>query len=691
MSTWSLTRIPYDGSATVTQSLTDWGLAGGTLKWANWDIDTLDLVESSASIATDDPIFAYRDKIILSRNGTNIYHGWLMTAPEQAAVQADGRTYHFVGPGWWLTQYPPSYDPTVTIYTIGGYLTDLLGTAVGAGAPISYDTSLGAIFDAMCPEVRKADTILAAVQSAVRYSPLAAGWWDYSGDTPILRGALRAGLTATTLAIGADWGTTIESLARRDDLRLDSVLISCGWTGSASSYYNTAGANAELKGPNRLHVALSFGSAEEALAAAGRGAAEKLYAALSAAPWVGQLTLCESTDPLPLLRPGYAINLSGGRTAWETMAAAISAVTLTIAPEATDTMQIELGVPAQLGVQDYMEFADLASGSASLGKGTDPDETADALPGTYDDLNGSGTGGSAPLGSIAVQSRGGSWELRGIPAWDGSPRRFGLNTWSGALVYSGDGCSTTTTYSGAGSCHPATGATASTLTRHISQGGCFSGTEYTYYAYDTLLWTYVSATTNAVTATAIVCTAVASPGYGASGSGVARADLSDEDTPDSAIARMLATAEWGSATTAIRTIPTTGITGLYREARYRTEHTETEGQQIWVEGQWVDGTWVPGRYRTAQTSATYPTLVGLTPWQRYQVTISVEIRPVDSAGSPTGDGSWSAAGTRQHYIQADINGEGGTGSRENPDSGWIVIEPTAGYETRLGTPHVEAA
>jgi len=238
--------------------------------------------------------------------------------------------------------------------------------------------------------VRKADTILAAVQSAVRYSPLAAGWWDYSGDTPILRGALRAGLTATTLSLGADWGTTIESLVRRDDLRLDSVSIACGWTGSASSYYNTAGTDSALKGPNRLHVALSFGTAAEALAAAGRAAAEKLYAALSTAPWVGQLALCESTEPLPLLRPGYAINLSGGRAEWETMAAAISSVTLTIAPEATDTMQIELGVPAQLGVQDYMEFADLASGSASLGKGTDPDETADDLPGgTFDDLDGS--------------------------------------------------------------------------------------------------------------------------------------------------------------------------------------------------------------------------------------------------------------------------------------------------------------
>ena len=140
------------------------------------------------------------------------------------------------------------------------------------------------------------------------------------------------------------------------------------------------------------------------------------------------------------------------------------------------------------------------------------------------------------------------------------------------------------------------------------------------------------------------------------------ATLSGADDSTTAIARLLSgDPEWATGVTAIRTIPTTGITGLYREARYRTEHTEGTGE----------------------SAVTYPTLEGLEPWQRYRVTVTSESRPVDSAGAPTGDGSWSAAGTRTHYILANLDGEGGID--------WQIIEPTAGYETRIASTLVEAA
>jgi hypothetical protein len=161
--------------------------------------------------------------------------------------------------------------------------------------------------------------------------------------------------------------------------------------------------------------------------------------------------------------------------------------------------------------------------------------------------------------------------------------------------------------------------------------------------------------------------------------------LSSEYTADDAIARLLASSpEWTDGLTAIRTIPTTGITGLYREARYRTEHTETAGTEIWVEGHYLaNGTWSAGYFRTVTTTATLATLVGLSPWQRYQLTVTLESRPVDETGAPTGDGSWSAAGARQHYFIADITGEGGID--------WQVVEPTAGYETRVASTLVEVA
>lgn len=313
---------------------------------------------------------------------------------------------------------------------------------------------------------------------------------------------------------------------------------------------------------------------------------------------------------------------------------------------------------------------------------------ANSVPGTYDDLNG-GTGGGAPLGSIVVQARGGKWTLKGYAEWtDPStpPRRYLTKTMAGSAYGTGNsGC--TTTYSASGACtlNPSTdvwtnGATYS-LEPSPESGGCMgpSGTSEMPVGSAgltgaTFAWSY----------TPTVATNTFNPGLWLTSSGAVTATLSNEDTPSTAIGRLLATAEWGEATSAIRTIPTDGITGLYRELRYRTEHTETAGEQVWVEGQYLpNGTWSAGYFRTVTTTATLPTLVGLTPWQRYQVTVPLESRPVDSAGAPTGDGSWSAAGARRHYFTANLTGEGGID--------WQVVEPTAGYETRIGSILVEVA
>ena len=300
-------------------------------------------------------------------------------------------------------------------------------------------------------------------------------------------------------------------------------------------------------------------------------------------------------------------------------------------------------------------------------------------PGTYDDLNGT-TGGGTPEGIIAVQARGGSWSLVGHAAYLGlePTRRWRLRTFGGSL----------SCYSGTSTCE------GMTLLGTVSQ----SGTQYVEddgSVTNTAAWSPVAGTACGYSGdvrtitdaygicgagvgdaycrvTAGTATTWQTTGRGVGGgccttdgvtyyahSGVSTVSLSAEDLPPAAIGRMLATADWGEATTAIQTIPAVGITGVYREARYRTEHT------------------------AGDPAVTSPTLVGLSPWQRYQVTVTLESRPVDSAGAPTGDGSWSAAGTRQHYFVADLTGEGGID--------WQIVEPTAGYETRIASTLVEAA
>lgn len=296
-------------------------------------------------------------------------------------------------------------------------------------------------------------------------------------------------------------------------------------------------------------------------------------------------------------------------------------------------------------------------------------------PGTYDDLNGS-TGGGTPEGSIAVQARGGNWSLGGFASLDGTEpsRRWLTRTGSGTIRWDGDtgwqfgslACAHLYTLSGSQHYDASTLVCDGQIQRTyagtgpgIGVGGyCLSSpvSPSTWQCGCGDLWS-CGMLGDVQSATPTVGTRVPET---AGWSGAHVATLSDEDTSDNAIARLMATSpEWTTGQTAIRTVPTTGITGQYRELRYRTEHT------------------------AGDPAVTSPTLIGLSPWQRYQLTVTLESRPVDSAGAPTGDGSWSAAGTRQHYFIADLDGEGGID--------WQVVEPTAGYETRIASTLVEVA
>lgn len=704
MSTWSLEHIPASGGASTFGPLKVWGIESFAWQRVNWGIDTLTVSVCGSAPAFSSAVWSYLDKIVLWRDGVRFAQVWCTFS--QANIQPhQTRTYTLLGPGWWLTQYAPSYDIALVPYTSGDYMALALGNAVAAGAPIAYASSVAAALNVQCPEVRTSSTILELLQRACRYAPLSAGWWDYSAETPVFHAARRGSLTPLDLD-RASYVSEPFSLSPRHDLQLKSVRLQFGWSGSTSYYYNTAGTDVELQGPNRLRVALSFSTSAAALAASGSGIAEKLMADLGPLCWTGSIPLHERAVPLPDIRPGIACNLigTGCRAEWATMNAVVQQVTYNH-QLGTDTASIELGVPEHLGPQDYLEFANLAAQSSASAAGEDDtykDPAADSTtPGTYDDLNG-GTGGGSPLGGVVVQARGGSWSKGGFESFDGSApsRRWLTRTGSGTIRWDGDtgwesgwlACSHLYTLSGGLHYDAATLACTGEIVRTYSGSGpgigvggyclaspvtpanwsCWCGTDY---------WCATLGVTGSVTATTLTKV----PGeadVGWSGSHVVA--LSNEDTSDNAIARLMATSpDWADGQTAIRTVPTTGITGVYRALRYRTQHTETAGSQIWVDGQWVDGLWVSGYYRPVTVTETKPTLVGLTPWARYRVTVPLETRPVDSAGAPTGDGSWSSAGTRTHDFGANNTGEGGFD--------WQTVEPTAGYETRLGTPVVEAA
>lgn len=741
---WYIERIPAAGGASETRTLDAWGIDSATITGACWGLGGADIVLPSATAGTTAPAWADGDHLVVwagdpAAGGTRRAHLWVLMPGTHADPQAESHQYRLVDPWYWLEQtqffYPLTIsdittDPetgaatgctwhmrhgTTVVWTSWaaqssgttlGQIHRALYCAVDNGAPIA----IGAIDLPGLAPVADQQTLTCAdvIARAARYSPRASQWWDMSGATPVFRAASLASRPTLSLALGPDSQTW--DIGPRHDLRIDVVRIGYQYpSGDGTAvWYDIAGDDELLDGPHTLRSLVDCpDSATASNAASHYGIAAQLYTALHSTPYTGTLAWWGDAAGALAVHPGHALNLTGGMTAWATMAAPIASVTLTITSAAEDSLSITLGLPATLGANDLFELYNLGSnlgnGAVATTGGTEePTSPGDPTPGTYDDLNGS-TGGGTPEGIIAVQARGGSWELVGYTAYKGldPTRRWRTRTFGG----------TVTGYISAD------GGISSTLRGVVSQSGSYTlsdtGSVSGAAAYTTISGSIVtppnqvidptdpyglcSSAENdgaSVMVTAGTATTWASTGTGAWGTsdgvryyrytGAWTVALSDEDTIDDAVSRVLATAEWGSATTAIRTIPTTGITGLYREARYRTEHTEDVGQQIWIEGQYLgDGTWQPGYWKTVLVAGTYPTLYGLSPWQRYQVTVTLESRPVDSAGAPTGDGSWSAAGTRQHYFVADITGEGGID--------WQVVEPTAGYETRIASALVEAA
>lgn len=721
MTTWYIERIPAAGGTPDIRTLDGWGIDGGTFTEATWALGSVSVSIPSNTAGSTAPAWGHLDHLILwagnpASGGTRRQHLWVLLPGHRAEPQSEAHQYTLVGPWYWLevTQffYPLTVsdittDPetgaatgctwtmrhgTEVVWTdwaaqssgtVQGQIHRALWCAIDNDAPIA----IGAIDISGLAPVADQDGMTCAdvIARAARYSPRASQWWDPSGATPIFRAASYAARPATSIALGPT--SSAWDIAPRHDLRIDVVRVGYQWDndGATAAWYDIVGDDTLKDGAHTLRSLVDCpDSATAANAASHYGIANQLYTALHSTPYTGGASWPDWGSGLPAVHTGHALNLTGALTEWATMLAPIASVTLTIATEAEDELSVSLGLPDSLGANDLFQLftvgSRLGAGAvATTGGTTDPTPDPggeDPNPGTYDDLNG-GTGGGTPEGIVAVQARGGSWSYCGYAPYDGvedsPPLRYRTETPSGTVVrrdydnlWTTLLATRTDTPIGPRTWVGCTEPTASLWQRVQTAGGyCEASTTGVDEPPSTAAAVAVGHLVRSCTNTC----GLLGNGYGCCGNamatcgveycGNASRTLSNPDTPDAAIARLLAgSPEWGSSpNTAIRTVAATGITGLYREARYRTEHT------------------------AGDPAVTTPTLIGLVPWQRYQLTVTLESRPVDEAGTPTGD--WAESGTRTHYILADITGEGGID--------WQVVEPTAGYETRIASTLVEAA
>ncbi len=691
---WSLEHIPAAApESAVTRPLAEWGISSAQLQFVNWGIDTLSLTIGGATAATAAPLFGYLDQLVVRRDGVIVFRGWITGHPVQAEAEAESLTYTAAGAGWWLQFYRFAWQMSPEEETVAdaanrvAWLWALFAVqaATAAGAPITSDTTSFAALAAPVPDLRGSSNCAEVLARAARLHPLSAGWWDYSGATPLARSSLRAGLTTQSIDLGA-FGSALQ-LTPRPDLQLKSVRIDYSYPNPTAGLPDIvdaelAGDGGGPSGPNRLAIAIAVDSLQASADARSFGIAGILWNALKDLVWEGTVTLTETDSQLPLLRPGYALRIEGGRAEWETMAPVIQSVTYTLTPEQPDVMAIALGAPEHLGPQDILEFARAGYQSGAGGAGNPspyppptppPEDLGGGVPGTYNELNDNTPTGS-PGGTVAVQSRGAAWVKCGFMAFDGSAptRRWLTKSLDGAFAISTNGayctCDGVVLHAG-GESHSWAGANTydpagCTLTIGASYAYSWCGGtgmqavnglgDWPAGAFDTT----VTATSRSVVGTGVcyrksLCSLLCDGPAAASGS--ASETLAAEDTEEAAYARAIAAApDWANGGSAIQTVPVSVATGVRRSLRYRTEHT-ADGVQI-------------------------PTLTGLRPWSRYRLAVVLTHRPVDetgaSAGAATSETIYSAA-----WI-ADLNGEGGID--------WQSIDPTPGIQTTITAATVEA-
>ena len=601
MATIELERFHAAGGASTRQSIAAWGVSAYTLTLTNPGDDSLELVPIDANAFFADCPFAARDKLVLWVDGVRRFHGWITAIGREATASDEAQRVRVSRPGWWLASTPIREPSLIKAITTGdftaprpgggtityrratgctwetplgdlawtswdaqsttaaqGQINRALYSALWAGAPIAIGT-IG--IDTPAPEQDTRNATSAAwILAALRYAPMSAGWWDYSGTVPTYHCCGRSGVTTFSHALSS--GEEAVTVSPLYDQQAHAVRITYRYddNGTEAEMEDFAGDPDWPDGPGALIIDADCGDAEGAAKAWYIGVAARLYAALGPLAYAGQLSISEGATALPWYRPGHALNLTGGRTEWATMAAVIQQYIRTGSAEA-DTCVIQYGAPDHLGVQDWLELSNI--GNAATDAATRSDFDTPNRPGTYSDLGGP-TAGDAPSGGLQFSAIGGTVALVGFDEYAGHvstpPRFYRRASGSGSRnqqYYVGPTCGTPTgplltlALSGASTVSAAGLVTAQMVLANngtpAAYGPAIGSTAGT--PPECPITSLLGSTVTTATASTHTCSAACIDlgNYTStieSGSGAVT--LGDEDTEESAWERLLGTASWSA-------------------------------------------------------------------------------------------------------------------------------------------------
>lgn len=208
--------------------------------------------------ALADPAFAFGATVSIANDGAQVFAGTLQSAPEVRMTGTGERlNFELLGPWWyleniifqqsWTARNPlkgtAGQPDTITEHrsklvfgqsvegapmTTGESIAEVLAWAIAAGAPLQVGTLLAGVTP---PAREQLDiTCAEAIRIALRWTPDAVAWFDYSTTPPTLHIQRRADLTAVTLPTASEIATSLAIKARRD-LQVSSVTLKFLQTG----------------------------------------------------------------------------------------------------------------------------------------------------------------------------------------------------------------------------------------------------------------------------------------------------------------------------------------------------------------------------------------------------------------------------------------------------------------------------
>lgn len=259
-------------------TLIDWTLqSGGTVQpLASWKITGLRrrLVSQGADEVTfqipaeldADPVIARDSDIKIFRDGVQWFVGRVTAVSIAATGSQELHQYKVVGPWWYLEQLvfeqtwylavnPASKSSSLVggtrsrvilgqgfngaYLSTGAQLAEALAWAIAKGAPIQATTGTHATtvsshtvyqpdaagWPTLQVPTQEAQDITCAevIRKALRWTPDAVTWWDYSTNPPTFHVARRADLVAQNIAIGN--GVEMVQVNPRTDLQVSAICL----------------------------------------------------------------------------------------------------------------------------------------------------------------------------------------------------------------------------------------------------------------------------------------------------------------------------------------------------------------------------------------------------------------------------------------------------------------------------------